>query len=198
MPGGTPDAPVINVRGERVALGPMRRELLPTYLRWFNEPTTLRTLNHPRQTTLEELTDSFDALMVDPASETFTIYAIEGWRPIGNCGLKHIDFRNRTAEFEIVVGETDARGKGYGTEATRLGLDHAFTVLGLRNVMLKVYDFNQPGIHAYQKAGFTEFGRRRQAVEMNGGVYDVVYMECLRAEFESPVLDRIFQVDVPR
>jgi RimJ/RimL family protein N-acetyltransferase len=192
------DRPVVNLSGARVALGPMRRELLPIYLRWFNDPTALRTLHHPRQTTLEELTSSFDALMVDPSAESFTIYEVAGWRPIGNCGLVSVDERDRTAEFEIVIGEADARGRGYGTEATRLALDHAFTVLGMRNIMLKVYAFNQVGIRAYEKAGFKQFGRRRQATEMNGAIFDVIYMECLRTEFESPVLGRLFQPDTPR
>lgn len=190
--------PAINVAGERVALGPLRRELMPTYLQWFNDPATSRTLNSPRQITLEELTDSFDATMRDAACETFTIYLLAGWRPIGNCGLTHIDIRNRTAEFEIVIGEPDARGQGYGTEATRLALDHAFTVLGLRNVMLRVYAYNRAGRRAYEKAGFHEFGRRRQAIELSGRPHDVIYMECLSAEFDSPVLGRIFQPDPER
>ena len=191
-------APVLNVAGEHIALGPMRRELLPTYMRWFNDPETLRTLNHPRQTTLEELTASFDALVRDPAVESFTIYLRESWRPIGNCALVHIDHRNRTAEFEIVIGERDARGRGHGTEATCLALDHAFTVLGLRNIMLKVYAYNPAGVRAYQKAGFREFGRRREAIELSGVAYDIIYMECLRDEFESPVLGRLFQPDMER
>lgn len=193
-----PDPPVINVAGERIALGPLRRELLPTYVRWFNDPTALRTLNRPQQTTLEELTASYDRLVLDASAESFTIYERDGWRPIGNCALVQIDHRNRTAEFEIVIGERDARGMGYGTEATRLTLDHAFAVLGLRNVMLKVYAYNPAGIRAYQKAGFREFGRRREAIELNGVAYDILYMECLRTEFESPVLGRLFQPDTPR
>lgn len=39
-------------------------------------------------------------------------------------------------------GESDARGRGVGTEVTRLVLDYAFTILGLHNVMLRVYSYN--------------------------------------------------------
>ena len=122
----------------------------------------------------------------------FTIYERETARPIGNTGLHGIDYRNSRATFGIMIGETDARGRGFGTEATRLMLDYAFTALGLRNVMLTVFAFNPAGIRAYEKAGFKEFGRRRQCRAMGGKLCDEVYMYCLPSESESPVLGRVF------
>ena len=32
-----PDRPVINLAGEKVASGPLRRDLAPTYQRWMND-----------------------------------------------------------------------------------------------------------------------------------------------------------------
>ena len=93
----------------------------------------------------------------------FTIYAIEGWQPIGTTDLFEIDHRLRTARFGMLIGEADARGKGYGTETVRLMLDYAFTALGLHNVMLNVSEYNLAGRRAYEKAGFKEFGRRRES-----------------------------------
>jgi diamine N-acetyltransferase len=192
------DHPIINVSGTRLALGAVRHDLIDIYLRWINDVSVSRTLNWPRQITRPVLVQSIESQEVDQSQEWFTIYEIGTWRPIGVAGLTDIDFRNRTAEFSIAIGEDDARGKGGGTEATRLMLDHAFTVLSLRNVMLKVYEYNLAGARAYAKAGFREFGRRRQAIEMNGRNWDVIYMECLRDEFESPVLGSIMAPDQPR
>ena len=109
---------------------------------------------------------------------------------IGTCRLLDITHRNRSAEFVIFIGEPEERGKGYGTEATRLMLDYAFTALGLNNLMLKVYEFNLAGQHAYRKAGFKEIGRRRQAQFMGGKRWDIIYMDCLANELESPVLGK--------
>ena len=64
--------------------------------------------------------------------------------------------------------------------------------------MLVVYEFNLAGRHAYEKADFREFGRRRQAHLMGGRLWDVIYMECLASEFTSSVLDHIFVPDQPR
>ena len=74
-------------------------------------------------------------------------------------------------------------------------LDYAFTVLGLHNVMLLVFEFNQAGIKAYQRAGFKEFGRRRECRLVAGKLWDEIQMDCLRSEFESTVLRRIYAPD---
>ncbi|HYI24143.1 MAG TPA: GNAT family protein, partial [Thermomicrobiales bacterium] len=109
----------------------------------------------------------------------FTITTHEGNRPIGNVALQDIDYRSRTAEFGIYIGEPDCRGQGYGTDATRLMLDFAFNILGLNNVMLRVYEYNPGAIRSYEKAGFREFGRRRKAQFMDGRFWDVIFMECV-------------------
>ena len=93
--------------------------------------------------------------------------------------LKEIDHRHGTAEFVIFIGAADARGKGYGTETTRLMLDYAFAALGLHNAMLSVYAYNPAARRAYEKAGFRECGRRRESVWMGGRLWDTIYMEAL-------------------
>ena len=157
------EQPILNIEGELVALGPVRRELLPLYQRWINDLGTMRMLDLPPQPmTMEKEQDWYEHVSKAEDNVSFTIYERETLRPIGNTGLDGVDHRNRTATFGIIIGEPECRGKGYGTETTRLMLDYAFTVLGLHNAMLLVFEFNQAGIKAYQRAGFKEFGRRRE------------------------------------
>ncbi len=191
--------PILNIIGERVALGPLRRDLLPLYQRWINDFGTIRTIGFPPgPMTAEKEQDWYERQARAEDEMLFTIYEREAMRPIGNTGLHGVDYRNRRATFGIMIGEADCRGKGFGTEATRLLLDYAFTALGLHNVMLTVFAFNPAGIRAYERAGFKEFGRRRECRTMGGGLYDEVYMDCLASEFESPVLGRVFRPDEPR
>ena len=112
--------------------------------------------------------------------------------------MHDLDLQHGTAELGIIIGEADARGKGYGTEATRLLLDYAFTAVGLHNVMLRVYAFNLAGIRAYEKAGFHVIGRRRESHLMAGRRWDEIFMECLANDFQSPLLGKIFALDTPR
>ena len=117
----------------------------------------------------------------------FAIYELPDLRPIGVTNVRDFATPSRTAEFGIAIGEPDCRGKGYGTEATRLLLDFAFTVLGVHNVWLDTVSYNVAAIRAYEKAGFKEIGRRREAHRLGDRVYDVVLMDCLATEFVPPV-----------
>jgi len=190
------EQPVLNIVGELVALGPLRKDLLPLYGRWINDFGTVRNLSPPpRPMTAEQEQDWYERVVKSEDDTPFTIYERSTMRPIGNTILAGMDFRNRSATFGIVIGEPDARGKGYGTETIRLMLDYAFTALGLHNVMLTVFEFNPAGIRAYTKAGFRECGRRRECRLMGGKLWDEIYMQCLSTDFESPVLGRIFSHD---
>jgi RimJ/RimL family protein N-acetyltransferase len=194
---GEQGRPIVNIVGDLVALGPHRRDLVSTYQRWVNDFSALRTLGAtPQPMTFEQEVAWYEAPADDETR--FTIYELATWRAIGTTRLGGIDHRNRTAFFGIFIGEPDARGKGYGTETTRLMLDYAFTALGLHSVMLTMTEFNLAGRRAYERAGFKEFGRRRQCRWMNGRYWDDVYMDCLADEFESPVLSRVFVPDEPR
>lgn len=197
---GTVAQPIVNIVGERVALGPIRRDLLPLYQRWLNDFGTLRTLAiAPHPLTMEGETAWYERAAGSDASVAhFTIYETTAWRPIGNAQWRGIDYRNRTAEMAIFIGDAADRGKGYGTEATCLMLDYAFAGLGLHSAMLTSYAFNLAGQRAYEKAGFRVFGRRRECHWMGGRLWDEVYMECLASEFESPVLARLFAPDEAR
>ncbi len=189
---------IISMTGEKVALGPIRRDLVPLYQRWINDFAVLRTLHIPRPSTFEEILARYDAEVAEEQKRRvvyFTIYDRATLHPIGRTDLGDINYRDRRANFGIEIGEANYRGCGYGTEATRLMLDYAFTALGLHNVALETWEYNRAAQRAYAKAGFRETGRRRQAKFMNGKLWDIVYMDCLATEFVSPILNQILVPD---
>jgi diamine N-acetyltransferase len=187
-----PNAPILNIEGEQVALGPLRREHIPLYLRWINDFGTTRTLGvPPRPMTLEQETAWYEQAAVDDGRIAFTIYERSTSRAIGNCGLHEVDLANRRTVVGIMIGEPEARGRGYGTEAMRLLLDYAFTVLGLHSVMLTVFEYNAAGRRCYEKVGFREMGRRRESRWYHGRFWDEIHMDILASEFTSPVLSAI-------
>lgn len=189
------ERPVLNFEGELVALGPLRRDLMPTYHRWHNLVETSRTFGLRQPFTFEQEEARITELSTSEKMVMFTIYERSSWSPIGTTYLTDISYKQRRAEFGLMIGEPSQRGKGYGTEATRLVLDFGFTVLGLNSVMLTVFEYNLAGKRTYDKAGFKEFGRRRQSVWMGGRFWDEIYMDCLASEFSSPVLGKIFVPD---
>ncbi len=179
-------SPIINLAGERVALGPLRRDLIPFYQKWANDFEVMRTWAPGFPTVTYE---TQEARYGDSGKNhdwvNFTIYERADLRPIGRTFLYQINHFHRSAEFGILIGEKDCWNKGYGTETAILMLDYGFTGLGLHNIMLWAVSYNERGLSAYRRAGFKEIGRRRQAWRIGGEGYDLVYMDCLATEFES-------------
>jgi diamine N-acetyltransferase len=193
--------PVLSIVGDKVALGPIRQDLVPLYHRWINDFAVLRTLHIPRPSTLEEIQAAYETEVAQERQRKvvyFTIYDHTTLQPIGRTDLGDINYRDRSAGFGIEIGEADYRGRGYGTEATRLTLDYAFSALGLHSVNLETWEYNLAAQRAYAKAGFRETGRRRQAKFMGGKLWDIVCMDCLSTEFVSPVLSQLLVPDEPR
>jgi diamine N-acetyltransferase len=179
------------LEGERVGLGPPRKDLAETYLRWVNDlevrSGVLSVGLYARESEEAFIDDVIAKCAAQPPeSAFFTLYDRSDGEPVGTASLFAIDWRMGRATFGILLGER--RGQGLGSEATRLTLDWGFHVLGLRNVMLAVLPTNLGAIRAYEKAGFKRIGVRRAGVVVRGEPCDEVLMDCVRDEFESPVL----------
>jgi RimJ/RimL family protein N-acetyltransferase len=148
----TDTAPIINFGGEKVALGPIRGDLLPLYQRWLNDFEVTRTL----AVGLRPMTAEGEVAWYEGASRAdgevhFQVYERAGLHPVGIASLREIDHANRTAEFGIVIGEKDRWNRGYGTEVARLVLEYGFTALGLHNIWLQAFSFNEGGLKAYAR-----------------------------------------------
>jgi RimJ/RimL family protein N-acetyltransferase len=181
------EQPIINMTGTTIALGPFHRGILPDLLRWFNDFTfSIHCGDLIQPQTPEDVEAEYDRCTKGSDRFDFIIYERTSLRPIGIANLRDIDRRHLTAEFGIGIGERDCWGKGYGTETTSLVLDFGFTALGLHNIFLAPLSFNERAIRAYQRVGFKEIGRRREAYRIGNRVYDLVLMDCLATDFKPP------------
>jgi diamine N-acetyltransferase len=179
------------VVGEKVALGPLQRDLAASYARWMNQLEVRRGLNNmgvaTRETQEKWVEENIESSAKgEPRTVEFTIYDRSDSAPVGTVGLLRINHAHGTAELGIAIGER--RGQGLGTEATRLALDFAFSVLQLRNVLLETLEWNLAGLKAYERAGFRRVGVRRGAVMSRGRRTDVVIMDAVPEDFGASVL----------
>jgi len=100
-------------------------------------------------------------------------------------GLLHVaEGKNRDAEFSIVL-LPKFWNKGYGTEATKFIIDHAFRWYGLHRASLNVFGNNPRAIAVYERIGFVMEGRKREAVWMDNGWVDSLSMGVLRKEWAA-------------
>jgi len=99
---------------------------------------------------------------------------------IGGTGLHQLDFRNRNCHWGIWIGPPERWGKGYGTEACRLSVRFAFRQLGMEKVYLHVYEGNDRGRRAYEKAGFRVEGTLPRHTWLDGRLVTTYLMAVYR------------------
>ncbi|MHA2185274.1 MAG: GNAT family N-acetyltransferase [Promethearchaeota archaeon] len=170
------------LKGERIILGPIKREYIESYLKWLNDTELTQFLNIYRPLTRMEEEDWVENLKNRNDTIAFSINLLDNTH-IGNCGIHQIDWKNTIAEVGIMIGEKELQGKGYGTEAMKLLINYAFKSVNLNRIQLRVYDFNIRAIQSYKKVGFIEEGRMRKAIFINGEYHDVLLMSILREEW---------------
>ncbi|HEV2238273.1 MAG TPA: GNAT family protein [Ktedonobacterales bacterium] len=178
--------PILNMVGEKVALGPRSGDLAPLLARWLNDFEVAVYSGDPLMPNPVEFWQArHETASKDRHSERveFAIYERATLRPIGVTHWREINPGDRTATYAIIIGEKDCWGKGYGTETTRLMLEYAFAALNLHSVQLTTSAFNERAIRAYLRAGYREVGRRREAHRFGDRVFDEVIMDCLATEF---------------
>jgi RimJ/RimL family protein N-acetyltransferase len=172
--------------GDLVVLRRHVPENLKAFERWYADPEVARlTRYQDGPMRREEIERFFAARVVGHDSLALAIHEREGGRLVGTCAFSQLDGENGSALYHITIGEKDAWGRGYGTEATRLMLEHAFGTLNLHRVALAVFEFNERAIRAYRSCGFIVEGRARQAIWRDGRWWDEITMSVLDEEWQA-------------
>lgn len=111
--------------------------------------------------------------------------AVGSQREIGSVYLRDIDREKGEAEYGVFIGESDALGKGYGTQAAKRMLDYGFGKLGLKKIFLRLLEDNLRALKSYEKAGFQLMPNRRETVILEQGAREVLFMEIDRSRWEE-------------
>jgi len=183
------------LEGERVVLRRHVPANLDAFHRWYSDPEIARLNRHESGVMRrDEIDRFFSARVMGPDTLSLAINVRETGRFIGTCAFSHLDGDNGSAQYHITIGERDAWGRGYGTEATDLMLEHAFERLGLHRIGLSVFSFNERAIASYRKSGFVVEGTLRQAIWRDGRFWDEQAMGILADEWRT--LRRMRSVDL--
>jgi RimJ/RimL family protein N-acetyltransferase len=176
--------------GKRIRLRGNERDDLPKYVVWLNDPEVRQYISKfmPISQAAEE--QWFENMLKRPPEEQSLAIEIkdgDGWRLIGNSGIFDINWRTRSAEVGLFIGDKSCWNKGYGTEVMRLLLRHGFCTLNLNRIFLHVYPENLGGVRAYEKAGFVHEARLRETEFRDGAYCDTLIMRALRSEWKSDI-----------
>ncbi|MDR6611575.1 GNAT family protein [Leifsonia sp. 1010] len=100
---------------------------------------------------------------------------------LGEIVLNELDEDSASMNTRIALAPGQP-GRGYGTEAMTVVLDHAFAEIGLHRVGLDVYGFNPRAQRSYEKAGFVVEGRQRDTLFWDGEWTDSILMSVLHTD----------------
>ena len=168
--------------GARVELAPLRREDLEPLFAWINDQNLVQRSAPYAPVSEADHREWFKRIQSEESTAIFGIRELGADRLIGSCQLVAIDGRHLCAELQIRIGDAAARGRGLGTEAVELLLDHAFAELGLHRVQLEVFAGNEQAMRSYEKAGLRREGVLREKALIDGRRTDVVVMAILAYE----------------
>ncbi len=175
-----------SVQNQRVKLVPTDKKFIPNFLEWFNDREVIRHLMMYLPITYEQEVNWYNSLVNNENSILFVILRVDDGSeaPIGNCGLT-LNLQDRVGQVGILIGEKSLWGKGYGTDAMALLVNHAFNSRNLHRVELECYSSNTRALKSYEKLGFQREGARKQAIFVRGIYEDVVVMGMLESEWKA-------------
>jgi RimJ/RimL family protein N-acetyltransferase len=172
----------------RIRFRAPERSDLPQYVEWLNDPEVRQGLSLFLPLSMADEEKWYENMLSTSATEhPFAIDVREegAWTHIGNCGFHGIDWRCRSSEVGIFIGDKSYWNHGYGTEAMSLLLKHGFETLNMNRIFLRVFENNPRAIRSYEKAGFQHEGRFRQGEFQQGHYQDVLFMSVLRDEWKG-------------
>lgn len=85
------------------------------------------------------------------------------------------DDDDSSVRFGFVIIDPSLRGKGYGKELIRLGIEYVKENLNATRIDLGVFENNEGARHCYEAVGFTEYAKRK--CEMQIGTWNCTDME---------------------
>lgn len=173
------------VMGDGLTLRRLSRGDLPHIRRWLGDSELRALIGATAPMSGEEAERWCDHVAADPSRAWYVIVLDDGDRVIGECGLLRMAPEWRTTDMTVIIGESGARRKGYGSEAGRLLLDLAFSYFGMHRVAIGVVAFNEAALSFWKSLGFREEGVQRDGYFHAGKHHDFVMMSMLEHEWQG-------------
>lgn len=156
------------------------------YQKWFNDAEVCRFNAHHRFPKYkQDLQDYYNNVVKSINNLVLAIVDKEKDKHIGNISLLSIEHINKTAELAVIIGNKDFWGKGIGTEAGKLIIEHGFKSLNLNRIYCGTSIENIGMQRLADSLGFVKEGTARQALYKNGKYNDVINYGLIKYEYQQ-------------
>ncbi len=167
-----------DIETTRLILACLREDhVTQTYLSWMEDPEVnqyLETRFTP--SSLESLRSYVAGIRASSHSYLFGIVVGETGTHVGNIKLGPVSEQHGSASIGLVLGDRNAWGKGYASEAIAAVTAWAFDTLALDKLTAGSYQRNGGSIGAFQRCGFVVEGVQRSQVRLADGERDDVVL----------------------
>ena len=141
----------MNIKGKTVLLRAIDKGDLEQLHKWSNDPDINYLLGGWHfPSSLQGQEEWFNSLSLNSLNQRFAI-TIPGTGLIGMANLVDINWKDRNAFHGMLLGESDFRGKGYGTDTVMALARYAFEELGLNRLDTTIISYNETSIALYTK-----------------------------------------------
>ena len=103
-------------------------------------------------------------------------------KPIGVCGLIHLNKIDHCADVAIIIGEQNVHGKGIGSEVLYMLTKYGFDQLGLHRIGAEIFSYNTISMHLFKKLSFKHEATLRESLWRYGKWCDVSVFSLLKNE----------------
>lgn len=167
-------------------LRPLTLGDIPAYVAMVQAPNPeLNLLTGTNKTyTDQEVSDYVHRIVADQTRTDWLIIAPDQ-TIIGEVVINEFDPETNSANFRMAIFRSGYWGQGIGSWAVQEMVRHAFEERQLNRLSLEVFSFNPRAQKAYQKAGFIEEGRLREAVQGPDGYADIILMAMLKSDWDQ-------------
>ncbi|PFG19399.1 GNAT family N-acetyltransferase [Serinibacter salmoneus] len=163
------------------AMGPILAD--PEVLRLTGSVTTSRELEEARPELGDRVREWYETRADQADRLDLAIIDREAGACVGEVVLNDVRAAEEACNLRILIGPA-GRGRGLGTEAVRLIVDHAFATTSMNRISLDVLASNPRARRAYERVGFIQEGVLVDDVIFDGEREDSVLMALLRRDWQ--------------
>lgn len=128
----------------------------------------------------------------DNSMRGFAVMSLETKKCIGYTSFRYVNPIARVAHIAIKFG-SDIQGKGYGTDTIKVFMAFLFYKMNINRLQGHIAEYNTASQRLFiDKCGWQKEGIAREAIFMNGQLYNNVMVAILRSDYEAFEIDSFY------
>jgi len=154
-------------------------DITDDYLFWFRDDDVTKFLEVDGKSLTKEKVVNY--IREGKSTGTYFMYAIclsESKQHIGNLKIGPINKKHNISDLVTVIWNKKYWGKGFATEAIRMGIRLAFEKYGIRKLSASIHSDNIGSIKSYTEAGFFIEGKLKNHYYVDGKYCDLIMVSC--------------------